>query len=177
MFTLGQEVTVEHDARRYDAISVYGRIGINKDAIGIVKRVNRETLHVRFPNGSLLYTGYGTDSGYMTLIVPIYSVSPADHNAPRPRKLGEMPKEGDHIPADDPRIMWLWDDIATYADRKSWCNTFDVLTNELSIPGRKRDVTLTLIVGDGIEAKTTVKARSPKEARDILTAQGLIVKN
>ncbi len=176
MFTVGQEVAVGNGP--YEIIGSYytHRTNMKDDAVGIITRVYTNTIHVRF-HKDFLTNRPRTESDYTTLSIPIEEVLPTDPNAPRPRKLGEVPKDGDHIAADDPRIMWLWDDIATYADRKSWCNTFDVLTNELSIPGRKRDVTLTLIVGDGIEAKTTVKARSPKEARDILTAQGLTVKN
>lgn len=177
MFTVGQEVTVESGGKTYDAISTYGRVGIREGVIGTVKRVNRHTLHIRFANEYLTFTGYGTYSGAMTLIVPIEQVVPADPNAPRPRKPGQKPEGDEFIDPNDPGLMWLWDDIAAYADRKSWCGTFDALTNELGLPGRKRDVTLTIIVGDGIEAKTTIKARSPKEARDVLTAQGITVKN
>ena len=177
MFTVGQEVTVGSGSYEVLNSGYYNRHSTVKEgAVGIITRVYNTKIHVRFDK-NVMDTPGSSYSDQATVSVPIEEVASLDPNAPRPRKLGEVPKDGNHIAADDPRIMWLWDDIATYADRKSWCGTFDTLTAELSIPGRKRDVTLTLIVAEGIEAKTTIKARSPKEARDILVAQGLTVKN
>jgi len=127
MFTVGQEVTVGEG--RYDVLGSYynERTNIKEGAVGRITRIYNSTIHVRFIKDALTSQprSYTTDES--TISVPIDEVFPADPNAPRPRKLGEVPKDGDHIAADDPRIMWLWDDIATYADRKSWCGTFDTL--------------------------------------------------
>lgn len=176
MFTVGQEVTVGEG--RYDILGPYysERTAVKEGSIGVITRVYTHNIHVRFDKTALVNPPR-THSDQTTVSVPVEEVAPADPNAPRPRKLGEKPEGDQFIDPNDPGLMWLWDDIAAYADKQGYCSQFDTITNTLGIPGRKRDVTITIIIGDGIEAKTTIKARSPKEARDVLTAQGITVKN
>lgn len=77
------------------------------------------------------------------------------------RKLGETP-EGD-IDSDDPRLLWLWDDAATLAKSMGLCGSYDLFCNKLGIPGREKDYSVSLEV-KGLAVKTSVKARSQKEA-------------
>lgn len=92
----------------------------------------------------------------------------ADPNRPAPRRLGQAP-EGDHIDVDDPRIQWLFNDMGKYADDKGYCAEYDKLTARLGIPGRPRDFSVHFKLGD-IAATTVVKARSQKEANEIVAA-------
>lgn len=90
---------------------------------------------------------YGGAGGWdyannITLVTPVESAPPALE-----RKLGETPafdtsKAIDDqviaIPIDDPRIAWIWKDLATYADGKRWCTEYDRLAAAVGIPGRKK---------------------------------------
>lgn len=176
MFSVGQEVVFAEGRGRdsYTPSTGYGYYQIKPGAIGIVKRVYTNSMMVRFPAEFIGRTIY-TDG--LTFTLPIEDFVPADPNMPRPRRLGQKPDGDEYLDPNDPRLLWFWDDVAKYADRSNWCSTFDSLAAELNVPGRKRDISLTIIVGNGIEAKTTVKARSHKEARDLLTAEGIQVKN
>ncbi len=86
-----------------------------------------------------------------------------DPNRPQPRKIGTMPEEGEHLAINDPRIQWIWDDMARYADGKSWCGQYDDLCKDIGIPGRPQDY-LVVRSMNGINFTTHVKARSQAEA-------------
>lgn len=86
-----------------------------------------------------------------------------------PRKLGTTP-EGEHISTDDPRIQWLWADLAKYAENKAWCTEYDKLADAVGIPGRERDFKVSQPLG-GIVIHATIKARSLGEATDKLNTQ------
>jgi hypothetical protein len=91
-----------------------------------------------------------------------------DPNAPKPRKLGEAP--AGMIEADDPRIMWLWEDAGTFAEQKGYCSQYDALADALNVPGREREFTITQKIGS-FEAKIKVKARSRKLAEAKVAAE------
>lgn len=87
----------------------------------------------------------------------------------REAKIAAMqPKEGDILP-DDPRIQWLWRQIADKAEKAGWCATYDEVTDEFNIPGRERTFSVTLH-NAGLDINTTVKAHNPKMAKEKVLA-------
>lgn len=94
---------------------------------------------------------------------------------PPPRKLGRVPsREESGLPEDveiigynHPGIQWLFDDMGKYADDQGWCPQYDALCAKLGIPGRPRDFTVRTTV-KGIALSTTVKARSQREANELV---------
>ncbi|UDL16291.1 hypothetical protein SEA_ZOOMAN_320 [Microbacterium phage Zooman] len=82
---------------------------------------------------------------------------------PKPRKIGEVPEGG--ISPDDPRLAWLWEDAAKFADRNGYCSYYDRIADGLNIPGRPRDITVSIKV-NGLDIAATVRARSRREAED-----------
>lgn len=104
--------------------------------------------------------------------IGIHEIEPADTvlldpNAPQPRKLGQMPTEGEHIAVNDPRVQWIWNDIATYADKAAWCAQYDRICADLGLPGRPRIYT---VRGDlnGIPIVFNPSARSVDEVTVIV---------
>lgn len=97
---------------------------------------------------------------------PAEFFGPTDPNAPRPRKLGEKPEGDEYLDPNDPRLQWLWDDLAKYADRKSWCDTYDKLANDIGIPGRPKDFTISEVI-NGFSVSKKINARSKAEAQRI----------
>lgn len=90
----------------------------------------------------------------------------------QPRKLGEPPEgeEGvDYILPTDPRLKWLWDDAAKYAQRQSWCSTYDEICARLGIPGRPRDFGVSRVI-NGITLAATIRATTQKEADEMFAA-------
>ena len=96
---------------------------------------------------------------------------------PPPRRLGKVPTHEESgldegvevIGYGHPGIQWLFDDMGKYADSQGWCPQYDALCAKLGIPGRPRDFTVRTTV-KGIALSTTVKARSQREANDIVKA-------
>jgi hypothetical protein len=80
------------------------------------------------------------------------------------RKLGTKPEGDEYIGIDHPGIQWLWEDLAKYADRKSWCSEYDKLAQFIGIPGRPREFAVTVTLPDGIHLTGTVQARTQDEA-------------
>lgn len=92
-----------------------------------------------------------------------------------PRPLGQKPEDSSDVPfnyidVSDPGIQWLFEDMAKFADRKSWCSQYDELATELGIPGRPRDWDVELEIGD-ILITSTVNAGSLAEATNIVRTQ------
>lgn len=97
---------------------------------------------------------------------------------PPPRKLGMTPEHKDLpnldpsipiIAIDDPGIQWLFDDMGAYADQQGYCPQYDALCVRLGIPGRPRDFNVDKTV-NGLSFRTTVKARSQREANELVEA-------
>lgn len=85
-----------------------------------------------------------------------------------PRKLGTVP-EG-MISPDDPRLAWLWEDAAVVANRANHCSEYDKLCDQLNIPGREREFTITRKFGE-MSATFKAKARSRRAAEILVDAQ------
>lgn len=92
----------------------------------------------------------------------------ADEPEGMPRKLGEVP-EG-MISPDDPRLAWLWEDAAAVANRANHCSEYDKLCDQLNIPGREREFTVTRKLGE-MRATFKTKARSRRAAETLVDAQ------
>lgn len=91
------------------------------------------------------------------------------------RKLGLKPEdtpEMTHIAIDDPRIQWLFDDMAEFATRQRYCSQYDQLCAQLGIPGRKRKFTGNTVIG-GVTFRGDVEARSQEEA-DVMVRTALL---
>jgi len=91
-------------------------------------------------------------------------------NRPRPRKLGTTPTDGDVIAIDDPRVQWIWEDLAAYATRQHWCSQYDQLAEGVGIPGRTRTFSVSRRVGN-LDIRASFEARSEAEAEAMLTAE------
>lgn len=91
-----------------------------------------------------------------------------DPNAPKPRKLGEVPEDG--IAPDDPRIAWLWEDAAKLATRQGHCSTYDKMCDSLGIPGRPRQFTVKRNV-NGFDISKKFTATSKKLAESMFDAE------
>lgn len=83
------------------------------------------------------------------------------------RRIGAVPEGG--IPADDPRVAWIFEDAARMADRLGLCRDFDRLCDALGYPGRERTFTIKVASADGVEVTAKVRARSKALARAQLT--------
>lgn len=132
-----------------------------------VRQVFRESVNVR-----TVETRYNRSTGRherMSFALNKGAVRLLDPDRPLPRKLGKKPDDPDLIDVDDPRIQWLFDDMGKYADDQGWCSQYDTLCIRLGIPGRPRDFEVQRTIG-GIELRTTVKARSQKEANELVDA-------
>lgn len=153
---IGQIVHVQM-SRDYARLGAYGRTTLTpRDQLRITK-VNTHTIYVRCDR-----------HGY-SFSIPREHFTDLDPNAPAPRKLGTPPEEGEHIAADDPRIRWLFDDMAEMATREGYCSTYDSLCAKLGVPGRKRDFKVTHTVND-MTFTTSVKAYSQREANELVQA-------
>lgn len=91
---------------------------------------------------------------------------------PPPRKLGQMPEEGDHISQHDPRLQWLWRDVAEAVERSGLCSEYDKLTRTLDIPGRMREYSIIRTI-NGLEVAVKVKAHSRSEAEQLVNSAGI----
>lgn len=83
------------------------------------------------------------------------------------RRLGTKPDDTDaqqFIGIDHPGIQWIWEDLATYANRQHWCRQYDELAAAVGIPGRPQDFTVSQM-HNGISVQTTIRARSREEAQ------------
>lgn len=90
------------------------------------------------------------------------------------RKLGETPTgpldDGDdpaHLPITDPRIAWIWADLATYADGKSWCSEYDELAAEVGIPGRVKKFSGAITIAGQRLTYMDIEAASQADAERI----------
>ncbi|URP22092.1 hypothetical protein SEA_BIG4_334 [Microbacterium phage Big4] len=142
-----------------------------------VTTVRKDTITVRVDNPNY---GQTSGTGYFatreTSKTHSYNVPRSSLNAPngeawtvvekpKPRKIGEVPEGG--IAADDPRIAHIWEDAGKLATRFGYCNNYDQIVEKLGAPGRERDIYVS-VDHKGLQVTATVKARSEKEAKQIV---------
>lgn len=146
MFKRGQQVRLlkQHSDC---AVNTYQVVLLERGDVGTITRANRRSSLVR-RNG-------------LSVWVPNSYLEPVGMDTAG-RQWGQTP-EGDHISVNDPRLDWLWRDIASYADEQGYCREFDKMCDHLGIPGRERAFKVVLVV-NGFEFTGTVQARSQAEA-------------
>lgn len=158
------------------AYGPYSRHEFNAGDTAEVTRVNKNKITVRIQEnryGALNWSSYNVSRA--VLEAPNGEVwggsAPAADGKPRPvpRKLGTAP-EGDHISIDDPRIQWLWTDLATYATQTRYCGEYDAIVTKFGIPGRERSFTANALIG-GLAVTASLRARSQKEADEKFAAK------
>lgn len=157
-FTKGQQVTFNSETRG-DRGAGYGSRLFARNSSAEVTAVRRLTITVRHEA-----TGYSYNVPRTSLKTPNGEVWTPPVKVP-PRKLGTPPEGG--ISPDDPRIAYLWEDAAKLANRLSFCGEYDQITEKLGIPGRERDIDVSIKI-NGIDVRTTVKARSKNEAEALV---------
>lgn len=122
-----------------------------------------DELEVRLVNTRSIRVLRTTRMGARSYWIPRIDLEliPTDPDAPKPRKLGEVPEGG--ISPDDPRLAWLWEDAAKVA----YCSEYDKIADRLGIPGRVRSFTVNRTIND-LKVSGTFSARSRKEAEAML---------
>jgi hypothetical protein len=132
-----------------------------------VRQVFHESVNVRTVLAK--YNRWTGRNEHMSFSLNKAQVRLLNPDRPLPRKLGQKPDDPNLIDVNDPRIQWLFDDMGAYADNQGWCPQYDTLCVRLGIPGRPRDFEVKRTIG-GIELRTTVKARSQREANELVDA-------
>lgn len=166
-FQKGQTVTFAKSHQGHSAGGYHGSKTFRKGATAEVTAVRKAKITVRVENTNRAsweskFRSYNVDRD--ALEAPNGEVwSEADK--PKVRKIGEVPADG--IAPDDPRIAWIWEDAAKVARNSGHCWEYDNLVDKIGGIGRMRDITATFTV-DGVKISATVKARSNKEAEQIL---------
>jgi len=84
---------------------------------------------------------------------------------PKRRPIGEVPEDG--ISPDHPGLAWLWEDAERVANSSNYCYQYDHMADKLGIPGRLRDISVTVKV-NGLDVTSTVKARSTRQAEEMV---------
>ena len=162
-FVKGQTVTFAETVRSAPRAAGWGSpraFGVGSEAE--VTTVRKNTITVS-------YRGYSYNVPRESLATPNGEAWDIDQPAkPRPRKLGTPPEGA--ISPDDPGIQWLFEDMAKLANSSGYCRQYDDLADRLNIPGRVRDIHVALAV-DGLSLTATVKARSRKEAEEMVKAK------
>lgn len=109
-------------------------------------------------------------------VVTVNGVDPETGVAPvPPRPLGQKPEDSSDVPftyidVSDPGIQWLFEDMAKFADGKSWCSQCDELAAALGIPGRPQEWDVELDI-DNIVITASITAGSLAEATNILRSR------
>ena len=125
-FQKGQTVTFAQRSVGEPTNGWGARVTFNPDDTAIVTRVNRLRLTVKTSPNATSYNVFRS-----TLDNPNGEVWVAPPPRPKSRKLGEMPTEGGHLPMDDPRFAWVWDDVAKLATDRGYCSTYDEISDKL----------------------------------------------
>jgi len=155
-FEIGQKVTVPAGTALNG--SYYDKQGV--EAVGTITRFTTHKIYV-----TNLRPSGGWAGSYW---VAKSDITVTDPNAPRARKYGETP-EG-MISINDPRIDWIWLDVAKYATAQGYCTTFDTMASALGIPGRERNFKVVTKI-NGLNATINMKARSKDEAEKKVAEQ------
>jgi hypothetical protein len=177
----GAQVRVNKPLRGQYRISTNNRFDITQDEVLVVTRVYTHSLIVRTTEPREIAANYYTPATRSNISFQISreDLQLADGNytpPPPPRRLGKKPEGDEFIDIDHPGIQWLWDDMGEYADKQGYCSQYDALCVKLGIPGRPRDFSVTTVI-NGLSLSTTVKARSQKEANELVRAAIKTVKN
>jgi hypothetical protein len=177
--SVGDRVRVNRLMTQQYRLNTNDRYDLRQDEVFVVTRVMASTLSIRgpkdvrdtrYPHNTLQKdVSFSVDRMFLMFDDPNY-VPP-----PPPRKLGVMPAAEDVdlpegvplIGIDHPGIQWLFDDMGKYATEQNYCSQYDALCVKLGIPGRPRDFTVRTTV-KGIQLSTSVKARSQREANQIV---------
>jgi hypothetical protein len=164
-FAVGDLVEIDSDREQtFPRIgNAYGNLGVRPGVELTVTRVFSEQIIVR---GPILRTGGGLMAD-ASVQVDKSRFRLVDPNRPLPRKLGTKPEGEEFIGIDHPGLQWLFNDMGAYAEREGYCGQYYALCIKLGIPGRPRDFTVRTTV-KGIHLSTTVKARSQREANQIV---------
>lgn len=173
-FEVGDRVLLREGGEFY-RLNTSNRYTLREGQPFEVTRVVIGGLHVR--TIGTIHNRWSGREERMTFAISFDRLDSADPNAPRPRKLGEMPDPEkvnlpDGVPLigiDHPGIQWLFDDMGAYADKQGYCSQYDALCVKLGIPGRPRDFSVKKTIG-GIEVTATIKARSQREANEAFQA-------
>jgi hypothetical protein len=134
-----------------DLVRGYGRTSYEKDAELVITSKTSSYLNVRPAAGG-----------------SVFRITRSDVFRPT-RALGEVPEGA--IPADDPRVSWLFEDAARLANRLGLCSDFDRIADALGVPGRERMFTIKLAVSEGVDITAKVTARSKKLAEQRIRDQ------
>jgi len=145
---------------RLEPLYFYGRQEIAEGTVGTAVQVGTNKVRVTFDG-----VEHKPESPYY-FWVEKDGIELADPNAPKPRRLGDVPDDGISIGPDDPRIAWLWKDAEKLATAKGYCSQYDVLTGVLNIPGRARTFKVTVTLAKGITTTISNKAHSKAEAEE-----------
>lgn len=170
-FQKGQTVTFSAQTTGQRAAGWGGYHIFNRNDTAVVTTVRRLTITVRIREqkyGGQTWVSYNVPRE--NLKAPNGEVWITPPPKPKPRKLGEMPTEGDHIAMDDPRIAWVWDDVAKHATDRGYCSTYDEISDKLGIPGREREIRVDTTM-NGVRLTAYVKARNVKDAESVLKAK------
>lgn len=173
-FQKGQTVTFAEEVNALSSSGYKSRRTFQRGDTAEVTTVRKNTITVKvanpnFGNPTSAWGGRDTTKFYSynvtrsSLVAPNGEAWDESAKPPKPkiRKIGEVPEGG--IAPDDPRLAWLWDDAAKVADRSGYCSYYDRIAEQLDIPGRVRDIGVS-IKHNGVTLTATVKARTRKEA-------------
>jgi hypothetical protein len=164
-YVVGDTVTYAGEDSSREPVGSYYRFIVYSGLTGEVTRVTTNKYLVKFPvdpDRNAQYYSPGATAA--SVWVDKSEVSPADPDAPKPRKLGDVP-EGDISP-DDPRLAWLWADAAKAATQARHCAEYDTLCDKFGIPGREREFTVNYNIGD-LKVSAKIKATSQKVANEL----------
>jgi hypothetical protein len=176
---VGDIVTVNQHMRQQYRLNTNDRFDLEIGERLTVTRVMNDVLNVRTVNTKTVpnrshYSATGTTQKQVSFAIGRMFLMFEDPDyvpPPPPRKLGHLPtheearvdEDVELIGIDHPGLQWLFNDMGAYAEQQGYCSQYDALCVKLGIPGRPRDFTV-----KGIQLSTTVKARSQREANDLV---------
>jgi hypothetical protein len=155
---VGAEVTLTREVGG-EQIGYGGFRRWNSGRVGYITRIGTQSVIVRSQDVSIWVELHDLDLTGRS----VSGSGPA-------RKLGTKPEDTEEqafIGIDDPGVQWIWDDLAEYAQRQSWCSQYDQLAAAVNIPGRPRNFTVRAMVNGNIITMQP-RARSANEAIQFL---------
>jgi hypothetical protein len=161
--TRGDVVTLDQHGNFPRAGSYGGHYRFDEGTVLRVTRVGSERLIVRG-----IPQVYQDTQEEVSVFVHRANLTLIDEATPIPvrRPLGQKPEDTEdmtYLSPDDPRLRWLWEDAAKYANSKRFCGEYDAICAVLNIPGRPRDFTVVRTF-EGIRVEATINAVSQAAA-------------